>query len=275
METEQIEEAIATARAADADITGQQLVDLLNELDSEAYYTLGDDDYCNPIITTGDIVYADDGNCEVAFPCYSHREAAESYVRDGDWGDSDATEWISVATCRKGFSLDGEEIVYDQKQHKVAIEPVEPACLAGKAHDWRSPFSVFGGLEENPGVFGHGGGAIRYECCAHCGKRRTVDSWAQDLSDGEQGLDSVTYLGADDDTLAYVRRRLIEAISEKFDGLDAIKSYTPDDGEITAVIAEDIDFGLACDDIEGQLDDDQLIYWRDEDARTLEITISI
>lgn len=275
MNAEQIQEAIATAKADDADITAQQLVKHVNELDDATIYTLSEDDNGDPIIVTDDSIYADDGNCEVAYPSKTHDEAAEAYVGDGYWGDADSTQWISVRTYKKGFDLDGEEIVFDQEHHKITVDPTEPDCLNGKEHDWRSPYSVFGGLKENPGVFGNGGGVITKECCSHCGKRKTSDSWAQDPSDGQQGLDSVTYADADEDTLAYVVRRSIKTISENFDELDAIESYTPDDDKITAVIAADVDFEQTCDDIENQLDDERFSYWRDEDDRTLEITISI
>lgn len=77
--------------------------------------------------------------------------------------------------------------------HKVAIEPAEPACSHGEGHDWQSPVEIVGGIDENPGVRGSGGGVIIDECCMHCGCQRQTDTWAQDRTDGEQGLTSVTY----------------------------------------------------------------------------------
>jgi hypothetical protein len=77
----------------------------------------------------------------------------------------------------------------------TTIDPDEPDCT-GDGHDWQSP-EMLGGLSENPGVVGHGGGVIVTEVCAHCGRYRTTDTWAQNRSTGEQGLTSVEYTVAD------------------------------------------------------------------------------
>lgn len=48
-----------------------------------------------------------------------------------------------------------------------------------EADDWR-PDPDAGGLEENPGVFGHGGGVLIYEVSDSLGLRRITDTWADD-----------------------------------------------------------------------------------------------
>jgi hypothetical protein len=60
-------------------------------------------------------------------------------------------------------------------------------------HDWQSPHALVGGLKENPGVRGHGGGVVIHEVCVHCGTLRVTDTWAQNPSTGEEGLESVRY----------------------------------------------------------------------------------
>lgn len=75
----------------------------------------------------------------------------------------------------------------------VPLEPMEPDCADDEAHDWQSPHSLVGGLEENPGVHGNGGGVVITEVCRHCGCKRVTDTWAQNPSNGEQGLESVEY----------------------------------------------------------------------------------
>ena len=72
-------------------------------------------------------------------------------------------------------------------------EPAEPKCDEGNEHCWESPHDLVGGLKENPGVFGHGGGVIINEVCRHCGCRRRTDTWAQRMDTGEQGLHEVSY----------------------------------------------------------------------------------
>ncbi len=86
---------------------------------------------------------------------------------------------------------DGEEEFVETI--KVEIHPSEPKCVSKQdAHDFQSP-SFLGGLSENPGVWGSGGGVIKTECCMKCGCAKRTNTWAQDNSDGEQGLTSITY----------------------------------------------------------------------------------
>lgn len=134
----------------------------------------------------------DDGNAEVEIYAETARDAAQEYVDDGDWGEVTGTKWITVYVQQ--VDDDGNEIG-DRERIKIALEPDEPSCIdsRGDDHDWRSPIELVGGCRENPGVYGHGGGVIITEVCMYCGTERTVDTWAQDRSDGEQGLESVRY----------------------------------------------------------------------------------
>jgi len=74
---------------------------------------------------------------------------------------------------------------------------------------------------------------VRYrEVCAHCGAYRDTDTWAQDPETGEQGLTSITYLPADEQSEEWAevnraRRAILAcddptaAAAEKFNDLDA------------------------------------------------------
>jgi hypothetical protein len=155
--------------------------------------------------------YADDGNADVY---YSHadsgKEAAQEYMDEGDWGpDSDAgTWWHEVRTWRAAYAivtLDEDDepsvecIEVDEDYHTIEMEPEEPECAEdSKEHDWCSPYSVLGGIEENPGVYGHGGGVVSTEVCSRCGRYRTTDTWAQNPCNGQQGLTSIAYRDADE-----------------------------------------------------------------------------
>lgn len=139
-------------------------------------------------------VYADDGNAEIDYDSEtSHAEAAQSYVDDGDWGQDSGTCWVSVSTYRKGIATDGTITNVDIESHTITVEATEPDCEDGQAHEWQSPYDLLGGLKENPGVQGHGGGVVITECCMICGCARVTDTWAQNPSTGEQGLTSVKY----------------------------------------------------------------------------------
>ena len=142
---------------------------------------------------TDPIIMADDGNAEVEMVSDSFAEAAQEYVDDGDWGDSClSTDWVTIYVWRRWILGD---IVIDEERESfsIAIEPQEPECLNESGHEWVTPYKVLGGLPENPGCWGHGGGIIQHEVCVHCGTLRTTDTWAQRRDTGEQGLTSITY----------------------------------------------------------------------------------
>ena len=121
----------------------------------------------------------------VEVEAWTASEAAQSYVDDGDWNtDELGTVFVTVHVV-----VDGAD-PYDSEAYTITVEPVEPECSSDD-HDWSS--EGMGGCDENPGVFGHGGGAIIIERCPHCGVTRTTDTWAQNIETGEQGLTSVEY----------------------------------------------------------------------------------
>lgn len=77
---------------------------------------------------------------------------------------------------------------------KVACDPVPPKCGDGNQdHDWQTPLRIVGGIAENPGVWGNGGGVRIHEACMNCGCAKITDTWAQDRESGEQGLTSVEF----------------------------------------------------------------------------------
>jgi hypothetical protein len=218
-------------------------------------------------------IYANDGNCEVAYEGMTASEAAQKYVDDGLWGEITSTTWVSVSTYRK--DEDGE--IYDEKGHTIAIDPGEPDCVDGEEHDWRSPYSVVGGLKENPGVHGHGGGVICKEVCAHCGAYKITDSWAQNPETGEQGLDSVEYQDADDDSREWVEKRLLANVVEPaLDECDSVVEYINQGIEIVATLNAEVDFDKAVESVRKAINNDRIdASWRtaNEDDRTLSITV--
>jgi len=124
--------------------------------------------------------------------------AVEADVRRGDWhpDSSIGTVWIDVEVT----GSDGT--CYRQN---VTIDPPTPRCKTGHEHEWRAPFALVGGLRDNPGVFGNGGGVTIHEICRLCGRHRHTDTWATNPCDGSQGHTSVSYDDPDDASLAWVR----------------------------------------------------------------------
>lgn len=134
----------------------------------------------------------------------------------------------------------------------TTIEPSAPACARGRDHQWRSPYSVLGGIESNPGVWGKGGGVIIREVCAHCACYRLTDTWAQDRSTGEQGLTEVAYEDADDDSEQWVAAQRDEAMCEACPySLDPHDRRGP--GSYLVSVEADADDCEACDAILAQV----------------------
>lgn len=117
------------------------------------------------------IYKCNDGNCEVEIEAESAEEAAQEYVDGGDWGDGRETSWVTVYVTDE----DGDCV-----RIKIAVEPDEPDCDE-EEHEWKSPYELVGGLKENPGVFGSGGGVKITEVCIRCGCGKHTDTWAESV----------------------------------------------------------------------------------------------
>lgn len=130
----------------------------------------------------------DSSGADVTIEAESAEEAAQEYVDGGDW-TLDKTTWIHVSVWP--LDADGEEL--ERERHTIRIDPDEPPCEGKGEHKWTTPHWLLGGLEENPGVWGHGGGVVCRDACLRCGCERVTDTWAQDPETGEEGLTSVAY----------------------------------------------------------------------------------
>lgn len=131
---------------------------------------------------------ASDGNGETRHEASSLEEAAKTVRKEyaSAYDSEDSTLWVSLM-------VRNEEDPDERTSFKLTVEPTEPAC-SKEEHEYQSPHELLGGCKENPGVWGSGGGVLIKEVCMHCGTVRKTDTWAQDPADGEQGLESVSYL---------------------------------------------------------------------------------
>jgi len=128
-------------------------------------------------------------------------ETARDNVDRGNYNAAEGTIWIDVRVhCRE---------TDESASGTVQSDEDEPDCESDAGvHDWQSPIELVGGIKENPGVWGHGGGVIITEVCMCCGCKRTTDTWAQRPDTGEQGLTSVSY-----ETGAFMAEELAEVQS--------------------------------------------------------------
>ncbi|MEN6525464.1 MAG: hypothetical protein ABFD65_03130 [Candidatus Polarisedimenticolia bacterium] len=130
--------------------------------------------------------------------------ALEAWVQDGDYGQDAEEEPKTVFVAARWRRQDGAE-----GSLMVGVEPAPPRCACSDGHVWEAPHELVGGLEDNPGVFGHGGGVVAHRVCLACGTERLDDSWATDPASGVQGLASVQYrpYALQDEVRAYRARR--------------------------------------------------------------------
>lgn len=143
--------------------------------------------------------HVSDGDGEMTYRAASPRDAARRFVAGG-YHAEDETFWVHVSIwtlCRHRARRDAcpHSDCRGGVEHleTVAVAPKEPDCVSRHGHVWASPHELVGGIEENPGVWGHGGGVIIHEACLQCGCARITNTWAQDPTDGTEGLTSVRY----------------------------------------------------------------------------------
>lgn len=191
----QATERYESARVAyNADVNNDVLLDELNF--AEKALDKAEDDLAESD-EEREYTFTDGNGGEDTFVCSPSevKEAWDEWINEFPWCESSETVWVhGRATDEFG------------KDHffMATVEPEEPDCSSDE-HMWDTPYYILGGLKENPGIQGHGGGATGTEICRHCGTYKIWDSWAQDPETGKQGLHSIEYRGPDDVSLQYVR----------------------------------------------------------------------
>lgn len=112
-------------------------------------------------------------------------EQAEEWVSEGAYDVETKTFYVPAWVT----DTDGEE-----HEIKIRFDPEEPECSGEypDVHDWSDDYELVGGIRENPGVWGHGGGIIIVVQCKICGMRRKTDTWGQG-ENGEQGVEIISY----------------------------------------------------------------------------------
>ena len=198
-----------------------------------------------------------DGNADIEIEAETAEEAAQEYVDGGDWETTGETWWIDIRCTPLDDA--GEEIEDDAETITIAVEQEEPECQEAD-HDWCSPLEVVGGIESNPGVWGHGGGVKITEVCRHCGAYRITDTWAQRQDTGEQGFRSTEYRDADSDSLEWIESQRVYRLWFRGQSIYDQKRFT---GRDAKEVAERYGFSVAdlepgCD-IEIYDDDDEVI----------------
>ena len=115
-------------------------------------------------------------------------------MREGDWDTDASWVWDGVSSCAETDETDS---------HAVTFEAEALDCTEDE-HDWRMPYSVLGGLKENPGCWGGpNGGITSRSVCAHCGVYRVFMSRKTNPSDGAT-YEATDYEPPDEDSLLWI-----------------------------------------------------------------------
>lgn len=136
------------------------------------------------------------------------------------WASS-ATEALKLATEDYGASCYGDvedsfvvtvrvtnDLIDETDTDTLTIDPPAPDCADECEHDWQTPYTVVGGVRENPGVWGSGHGQVRCtSVCSHCGTYVTIDYGATDRSNGSQ-MTSTSYREPDELSLAWIAEQV-------------------------------------------------------------------
>lgn len=184
------EESIRAAIGAGL-ATPESMARWLSEQDGGYTDAVCEDDI---LILEPDTWHADDGNAEIECEVDSAQEAAEEYVRDGEWGDEGGS--VSVRVWRVGIDADGDRVDVDEEWITVDIPPDHDALIRAAGgdtdcdHEWTSEGE--GGCDENPGVWSVGGTAMLFMShCRLCGLHRCERTTGSQRNPGEH--DTVTY----------------------------------------------------------------------------------
>jgi hypothetical protein len=198
--------------------------------------------------TTTQYLAIDEAGVEERFDAATLDAAIEQlrdWMRGAEFDTTAGTVWYDAKLYAVGEDADGDETTEWVHTETVAFEQDEPDCTHNDGHDWQSPYSVVGGIKENPGVWGHGGGVIIRACCVHCGRYKVEDTWAQRMDTGEQGLTSIKYEDADDAAENWV------AISK---AKDLLEKWEPEDADTIAEVYQAV-IGRAPDEYDDQVSD--------------------
>ena len=110
-------------------------------------------------------------------------------------------DWQSVSYDRNLLRDEDDDLSeYEVDSYEGYVRAKEPPCRLNEyepenpaGHNWTATYDREGGLKENPGVVGNGGGVIIHEHCTRCNCTRTTDTWATNPIDGTQGHTVVEY----------------------------------------------------------------------------------
>ncbi len=118
------------------------------------------------------------------------RQKARALVRNWHPGDPHTVFFeILIVRHARGMPPCGEQV----DRMTIPVRPKPPRCLDGHRHEWEAPHYLVGGLEENPGVRGNGGGVFIREACVLCGCGKLTNTWDTNPMNGTQGWTTVSY----------------------------------------------------------------------------------
>ena len=178
-----------------------------------------------------------DGYCEIVWDQEEGERDIEDIIQEvkEEWqeqwrgNENDLKTYYVGGPQLTGYHDNGnEEDDYEQVWHHqiehLRVDPEEPEKCSGK---WVSPHSLLGGLEENPGVQGSGGGVVTTEVCPEYGWYKITNTWDQGCTGDGKPVESIEYREPDDESLEWLAHEMAVAVAEGLDGkeLERYDSY--------------------------------------------------
>ena len=159
---------------------------------------------------------------------------------DEDWSTVEEEDVIyaHIDIYRLDHPSDPDAWAVHSEHRQVGM--TAPDCIGDEEHDWQAPYEIVGGITENPGCWGDGGGVRCRAVCALCGAYRQSGNWGQCMEDGVQGLDWESYEDADEVSEEWALAQRTDAM------LDAVReavAYSIDDDDLQKMIRRAMVYG--------------------------------
>jgi len=141
------------------------------------------------------IFYFEEEGCATEIEADNEKKAITKYFSDVSIEDyiPDANKTIHVE-----FLVSSKQLNYGDycPSNYHRLDPIADSCT-GDGHKWTSPYEIVGGLKENPGVTGNGGGLIIREICKYCQLEKVTNTWDTNPETGQK-VETIKYLRGDD-----------------------------------------------------------------------------
>lgn len=132
-----------------------------------------------------------------SWPAYRNKDQTWQDVADEMMWEAETGLWLDLE-ARGPYTIAIED--EDGEWLAEATGIIGPPIPDGISNDteWKSPHHIVGGLKENPGVFGSGGGVVITEIDPATGVTRTTHTWDQGWTGTGEPVETERYTKLED-----------------------------------------------------------------------------